>query len=78
MKVQTTTKVIVHHEGWEFTVLVPSVDLATDNPGYEYVVELPASVVEAYEAERDAASAALWAAEEKFRAYLDDNNIRWE
>jgi hypothetical protein len=71
-------KVIVHQEWYEFVVLVPSVDLAANNAEYEYVVELPVSVIEDYKAEINAIAAALSAAEAKFQAYLKDNDIRWK
>jgi hypothetical protein len=58
---------------FEFPILLPVVGRAPDEDECE--VELPASVVADYDAEREAALAALRSAEEKFRSYLDDNKI---
>jgi len=65
-------KVIVDHVLYEFSILIPSADFASDN---EWVIELPASVIADYKAERDVAITALRAAEAKFQAYIVDNNL---
>ncbi len=70
-------KAVILQNWFEFPILWPVVGATPREDFYEVEVELPASVVADYEAEREAALAALQAAEKKFRSYLNDNNISY-